>query len=125
MKSPFADSEMVLRKETDSATFRGDVYEYVRFFYECPVTHERFTTSELDDLNTAQVYNQYRERYNIPHPDDIAEFMGHYGLSNSNLCDAIGVDETQVARYLSGEVPTKDIGKAIMSLMRDIPQPHS
>jgi hypothetical protein len=46
MKSPFSNSEAVLKHESATVKFRGETYKYVYHFYECPETHERFTTTE-------------------------------------------------------------------------------
>lgn len=45
----------------------------LHFFYKCIDTKEEFTTAELDELNTNQLYNQYREKYSIPFPDEVKE----------------------------------------------------
>ena len=68
MSSPFSNSEAVLKHEPATVKFRGETYKYVYYFYECPETHERFTTIELDEENVGQVYNKYREKYGIWKP---------------------------------------------------------
>ncbi len=65
MKSPFSGGNAVLRCEPSTLTFRKEEFCYIHQFYECEETHERFTTTELDEANLAQVYNQYRAKYGI------------------------------------------------------------
>lgn len=59
--SPLADGYAELRQELDTQTFRKQEFSYVYHCYECEVTKARFTTPKLDNLNTAQIYDQYRE----------------------------------------------------------------
>ena len=63
MKSPFADCEAVLKSEPATVKFRGEQYDYIYSYYECEQTHERFTTTEIDEQNVSQVYDQYRKKH--------------------------------------------------------------
>ena len=71
MKSPFSGGDAKLCHESSVLTFRKEQFCYVHQFYECQNTHERFTTTELDEANLAQVYNKYRAKYGIPFPEEI------------------------------------------------------
>lgn len=119
MKSPFADCDALLVREPATAVFRGEEYDYVYSCYECPETKERFTTAELDEVNTAQVYNQYREKYRIPYPDDIQRIKKEYNLSNAKLGAILGFGENQISRYIDGEIPNKANGK-VLNVINDV-----
>ena len=71
MTSPFTGGVAMLLSEPSTLVFRKETFHYVHQFYECQDSHERFTTSELDEANLAQVYNQYRAKYGIPFPEEI------------------------------------------------------
>ncbi len=73
MQSPFTGGETKLLSEKKEFEFRREKFQVVHFFYKCIDTKEEFTTSELDELNTNQLYNQYREKYSIPFPDEVKE----------------------------------------------------
>jgi hypothetical protein len=51
MKSPITGSEMKEKTEYTTIKIKGRKVRYINHFYECPDTKERFTTTELDELN--------------------------------------------------------------------------
>lgn len=63
IKSPFGNCDAILRSEQSTFMFRNEEYSYMHQYYECYDTHERFTTTELDEMNLAQVYEQYQAKY--------------------------------------------------------------
>ena len=71
MKSPITGKEMTLTRERRPMDFRKETFEVVFHFYRCEDTGEQFTTTEQDEVNMNQVYNQYRDKFNIPFPDEI------------------------------------------------------
>jgi len=117
MKSPYSDGNAVLCYEQSSLTFRKEEFNYIHQFYECENTHERFTTTELDDANIAQIYNQYRAKYGIPFPQDIKRIRQHYGLSATKMAEILGFGENQYRLYENGDMPSEANGKVLMSIM--------
>ena len=63
-----------------------------------------------------QVYDQYRKKYGIPSPEEIAETKERYGLSNAKLATILGFGENQIANYLDGEVPSLSNGKTLAAI---------
>ena len=119
MKSPFADCEATLIKEEATATFRGEQYNYTYSCYECEITKERFTTGEIDEENVAQIYNQYREKYNIPSPIEIEKLLKQYNISIAKMTTILGFGDNQISRYIKGEVPNRTNGTTL-SVIRNI-----
>ena len=117
MKSPFSGGDAKLCYEPSVLTFRKEQFCYVHQFYECQDTHERFTTTELDEANLAQVYNQYRAKYGIPFPEEIKRIRQHYGLSATKMSAILGFGENQYRLYENGEMPSEANGKVLMSIM--------
>ncbi|MBO6253726.1 MAG: hypothetical protein J6O49_08785, partial [Bacteroidaceae bacterium] len=117
MKSPFSGGNAVLRCEPSTLTFRKEEFCYIHQFYECQDTHERFTTTELDEANLAQVYNQYRAKYGIPFPEEIKRIRQHYGLSATKMSAILGFGENQYRLYENGDMPSEANGKVLMSIM--------
>ena len=66
MKSPFTGGNVILQQENAELMFRKERFQYVYLYYLCAYTKARFTTSDLDEINISQVYNQYRIKYGIP-----------------------------------------------------------
>ena len=117
MKSPFSGGDAKLCYEASVLTFRKEQFRYVHQFYECQDTHERFTTTELDEANMAQVYNQYRAKYGIPFPEEIKRIRQHYGLSATKMSAILGFGENQYRLYENGDMPSEANGKLLMSIM--------
>jgi uncharacterized phage-associated protein/DNA-binding transcriptional regulator YiaG len=117
MSSPFSGGNAVLHCEQSSLTFRKEEFDYVHQYYECEDTHERFTTTELDEASIAQVYNQYRAKYGIPFPEEIKRIRQHYGLSATKMSAILGFGENQYRLYENGDMPSEANGKVLMSIM--------
>lgn len=107
----------MLLSEPSTIVYRKETFHYVHQFYECQDSHERFTTSELDDANMAQVQNQYRAKYGIPFPEDIKRIRQHYGLPATKMSEILGFGENQYRLYENGEMPSEANGKVLMSIM--------
>jgi hypothetical protein len=117
MKSPFADA--VLKHEPATVKFRGEEYSYVYSYY-VGQDGQRYTTTEIDEENVRQVYNQYREKYGIPSPEEIAGVKERYGLSNAKLAAILGFGENQIANYLDGEVPSLSNGRTLAAVRNPV-----
>ena len=66
MKSPFTGGEVVLLEENMEIIFREEKFQYVALYYLCEDTKERFTTTEIDEINMSKVYRQYCIKHGIP-----------------------------------------------------------
>ena len=49
MTSPFTGGVAALLSEPSTLVFRKETFHFVHQFYECQDSHERFSTSELDE----------------------------------------------------------------------------
>lgn len=117
MKSPFTGGEVILKTETRTAKYRGKEYEYTHVCYMCVVTQEMFTTTEMDEVNTSQIYNQYRVENGIPFPDEICELRRRYGLSARTMSLILGFGENQFRLYENGEMPSVSNGRLLKSMI--------
>ena len=111
-------NEDTIRRVPASTIFRNEEYQYIYSYYQEP-NGDTYTTTELDEVNMAQVYNQYRVRYGIPFVDEIEQIKEDYGLSSSKLAMILGFGENQIGNYLDGEIPNKANGKAL-SVIRNV-----
>jgi putative zinc finger/helix-turn-helix YgiT family protein len=113
MKSPITGKELALRKEERIMTFRKEEFIVVYHFYLCEESGEKFTSTELDELNINQLYNEYRHKYNLPFPDEIEAIREKYGLSAVKMSEALGFGVNIYRNYETGEVPNESNGKLI------------
>ena len=113
MKSPITGKEMKLTKERKSIDFRKETFEIVFHYYKCEDSGEQFTTTALDEVNTNQVYNQYRDKFNIPFPDEITKIREKYGLSAAKMSEILGFGINSYRQYEAGEMPSVANAKLI------------
>lgn len=113
MKSPITGKEMILTKERRLMDFRKEKFEIVFHYFNCEDSDEQFTTTSLDDINTNQVYNQYRDKFNIPFPDEILKIRDKYGLSAVKMSEILGFGVNSYRQYEAGEMPSTANAKLI------------
>ncbi|MCC5938303.1 MAG: DUF4065 domain-containing protein [Lunatimonas sp.] len=113
MKSPITGQEMTLTKERRSMDFRKETFEIVFHYYKCEDSEEQFTTTSLDEVNLNQVYNQYRDKFNIPFPDEIIRIRKKYGLSAAKISEILGFGVNTYRQYEAGEMPSVANAKLI------------
>ena len=53
-----------------------------------------------------QVYNQYRDRFNIPFPDEITRIREKYGLPANKMSEVLGFGVNTYRQYEAGEIPS-------------------
>jgi putative zinc finger/helix-turn-helix YgiT family protein len=118
MKSPYTGKEMILCKEERPFSFRKEEFIVVYHFFKCAESNESFTTTELDDLNLNQLYNQYRSKYKIPFPSEIQQLRKFYGLSTAKMSEVLGFGPNSYRNYENGEVPNLSNSRLIQ-LIKD------
>lgn len=119
MKSPFTNKEMTLTKEKRTMDFRKEKFDIVFHYYKCNETGEQFTTTMLDEVNLNQIYNQYREKFNIPFPDEITKIRKKYDISAAKMSEILGFGVNSYRQYESGEMPS--VANARLIQMADNP----
>lgn len=120
MKSPITGKEMKLTKERRSMDFRKETFEIVFHYYKCEDSGEQFTTTALDEVNMNQVFNQYRDKFNIPFPDEIIRVRKKYGVSAAKMSEILGFGVNSYRQYEAGEMPS--VANAKLIQMADDPK---
>jgi transcriptional regulator with XRE-family HTH domain/uncharacterized phage-associated protein len=105
-------------KKVHKLEFRKEEFTIVYHYLIDTKTGEAFTTEELDDLNLAQVHNQYRSKYGIPFIDEIKAIREQYGLSASKMSEILGLGPNVYRNYENGEIPSLSTGRLIQ-LIKD------
>lgn len=111
---------MKLTKERRLMEFRKEKFEIVFHYYKCEDSGEQFTTTSMDEVNMNQVYNQYRDKFNIPFPEEITKIRESYGLSASKMSEILGFGVNSYRQYEAGEMPS--VANAKLIQMIDKPQ---
>jgi uncharacterized phage-associated protein/DNA-binding transcriptional regulator YiaG len=105
-RSPYTGKPMELKKEKVTLNFRKEPFEIVHHSYLCADSGEVFEDDELSGINLRQVIDQYREKHNIPFPEQIKSIREGYGLSAAKMSDILGLGTNSWRLYENGEVPT-------------------
>jgi uncharacterized phage-associated protein len=113
---PYCDGSANLHKEAKELTYRKEVYGIVAHFYRCEKCEEEFTTTEADNISLMQAHNQYREKHNIPFPEEIAGIRQMYSLPASKMSDVLGLGTNGYSNYENGEIPTPAYGNLISAV---------
>lgn len=107
------NSNVELRKESRSMTFRNESFEIVYHYYYDKSNEESFTTESIDELNLVQVHNQYRYKHGIPFVDEIKAIRSQYGLSASKMGEVLGLSPNSYKNYENGDIPSVSNGRFI------------
>lgn len=113
IECPYCNGHANLQKEARELIYRKDVFKIVAHYYKCEKCSEEFTTTETDTISLKQAHNQYREKNNIPFPEEIAAIRNKYGLSASKMSEVLGLGANGYSNYESGEIPTTAYGNLI------------
>lgn len=120
MKSPITGKAMKLSAEDRTLQFRKDTFQYKHKFYSCDDSQEEFTTTALDEFNLNQVYNQYRDKHNLPFTEEIKKFRENIGASAKLMSKVFGFGTNIYRNYENGEVPSLSNGKIIYQSIKNI-----
>lgn len=101
-------------QEVRTTVFRKEEFSYIHRGI-VDADGEMWTTTEMDEANIFQVYNQYRVRHGIPFPDEISAIRKHYGLSAAKMSQILGFGINQYRMYEDGEVPSISNARTIIA----------
>lgn len=106
MISPITEKEMVLKKEWRKMTYRKEEFNILFHSWYCADSNESFEDEIFAELNYNQVVNQYREKHNIPFPQDIKATREQYKLPAIRMSQVLGLGDNTYRQYEAGEMPT-------------------
>ena len=115
IECPYCDGFATSQKQFKELTYRKEVFKVVAHYYKCEKCGEEFTTTESDTITLMQAHNQYREKNNIPFPEEIAAIREKYALSASKMSEVLGLGANGYSNYEKGEMPLPAIGNLIIT----------
>ncbi|MEO8233003.1 MAG: type II TA system antitoxin MqsA family protein [Ignavibacteriota bacterium] len=118
MKCAFCGGNALQMLETIKINYRKEDFKVHKKYYKCQDCKQQFTTDELDNVNIKQVYNQYREKYNIPFPEQLIKARESYGLSAVKMAEVLGFGTNIYRNYENGEVPNQSNGTLLNIAMQ-------
>ena len=116
IECPYCSGNANLQKEAMEISYRKEKFKIVAHFYRCEKCNEEFTTTETDTISLVQAHNQYREKNNIPFPEEIADIRKKYNLPASKMSEVLGLGANGYSNYENGEIPTTAYGNLISAI---------
>jgi putative zinc finger/helix-turn-helix YgiT family protein len=113
LECPICNGIAFLNTKSETNSFRKEDYKILAHFYKCENCKEEFSKTETSNLNVNQVYNQYREKHNIPLPKQIMLIRERYGLSASKMSLILGIGANQYSLYEKGDIPNESNSQLI------------
>lgn len=102
----FCDGKAHLISEQKERVFRKETFITFEHYYKCEACQEEFTTTETDNLNVSQIFNQYREKHNILFPEQIIALREKYNLPAAKMGLILGFGANIYGSYEKGEIPS-------------------
>lgn len=106
MLSPITGKEMIVKKEWSKMNYRKESFDVLFHTWHCVDSGEDFEDEEFSNLNYEQVVNQYREKHNIPFPEDIKAIREQYKLPANKMSQVLGFGENTYRQHEAGEMPS-------------------
>jgi len=113
MKSPITGKQMSLRQERVEHEFRKETFTILYHYYLCEDTGQKFEDEHLAQLNLDQVYHQFRNRHNLPFPEDIIALRRQYDISAARMSEVLGFGINVYKSYEAGEIPNSSNARLI------------
>ena len=101
--------------ERRTATFRKEQFDYLHTAI-IDASGDSWTTTQLDEANLNQVYNQYRVKHGIPFPEEIIALRKYYGLSAAKMSEILGLGINQYRSYESGDMPSASNARILIAI---------
>lgn len=107
MKSPATGKKMQVKKVWKRLPFRKEEFDVLFHTWLCVDSGEEYEDDLFANINYNQVLNQYRERHNIPFPEDIKAIREQYHLPAIKMSRVLGLGDNTYRQYEGGEIPTQ------------------
>lgn len=115
IECPYCDGQAHLEREARELMYRKESFRVFAHYYKCEQCLETFTSTESDTISLTQLHNQYREKHNIPFPEEIIALREKYDLSASKMSLVLGLGANGYSNYEHGEIPTPAYGNLMIA----------
>ncbi len=102
-----------LQSKQTTRTIRDKKYVFSVTAAICDRCGQEVSPHGLIDQNVQEIDTQYRAQENLVSISDIEKLMKIYNIGNRPLSLALGFGEITIARYLEGQVPSKEYSDII------------
>ena len=110
-------TEYVLKTKNIKKVIREKEYSFDITIAVCAECGGEMGVPGLIDQNIKEVDEQYRAAEGLVAIDDIYKMMSIYHIGKAPLSLALGFGEVTIARYLSGQIPSKEYSDVIRNAL--------
>ncbi len=103
---PLCNSQAHLKAELKKRSYRNEKFDLIEQCYQCSKCNHSFTNDDVDQYNLNLLHNLYREKYQIPFPEQLIKIRESYGLSQTKMSELLGFGPNQYGLYEKGEIPS-------------------
>ncbi len=103
---PICDGQSHLEAEQKKRTYRSEKFDLIEQLYQCSKCNHSFTNNDVDEYNLNLLHNKYREKYQIPFPEQLIKIRESYNLSQTKMSELLGFGPNQYRLYENGEMPS-------------------
>ncbi len=89
----------------ETIPFRGEEFEIEVKSYLCEDTGEKFGDAEMTDSVVEELLSKWRERHQVPSPQQLTEVRERLKLSQNSMSKLLGLGINQYRYYENGELP--------------------
>lgn len=111
------DTEYVLQKKSIKKTIKDKEYQFMITVALCTECGEEISVLGLLDKNIQEIDEQYRIAEGIISINDIEKLTELYKIGKAPLSLALGFGEVTIARYLAGQIPSKEYSDIMKSAL--------
>lgn len=104
---------MLKKQEELEHEFRKEKFTILYHYYLCEDTGQKFEDERLAQSNLDQVYHQYRNRHNLPFPEEIIALRKQYDISAAKMSEVLGFGINVYKSYEAGEIPNSSNARLI------------
>ncbi|MBK7380310.1 MAG: DUF4065 domain-containing protein [Ignavibacteriales bacterium] len=112
------DGKAQLKAEQKKRSYRNEKFDVVEQCYQCGKCNYSFTNNEVDQYNLNLLHNKYREKYQIPFPEQLINIRETYGLTQTKMSELLGFGPNQYRLYENCEMPSNANAMLLRLLLR-------
>lgn len=102
--------------EQRTASYRHEDFDYIHVGI-IDASGEKWTNTELDEINIGQIWEQYRSRHGLPSPSEMSRIRKALGVTVILLATILGMDSERYESIEIGNVmPSKSEMQEISAL---------
>lgn len=109
----------IIKEGTATFKVRNETIEVMGEYRFDLDTNTKVADEKLDQLGQEKAVEIYREKNDILNANDIKEIRGIYGLSQRAFAKLTGIGVATIARYETGQMPTKANNELLKSAGRN------